>query len=202
MKSKASYLATSISLEIKCLQTSFWLIPLVGCLLDMDQSILLIGFMEAPFTMMLLPVLFGFKIRYPRYLQYPVKESLGRRVLNNGFGSKRVLIYLTCIVKTVLLRLIKSVWTVITNIKSNIYMELEHIIITQENNDQLEISCICQVPLWFTIPCIGKIMGQMTYTYGPLPSIMMYGFIIAYQINILVSHQYSFSPAIRITIVI
>ena len=65
LKRKATYLATSIILYIWYLQTSLWLIPLVGFLMDMGESILLLNFMEAPFTMMLLPVLFALKISYP-----------------------------------------------------------------------------------------------------------------------------------------
>ena len=72
LKSKASYVATSISLEIWFLQTSLWLILPVNFLLDMEKILLLLAFMEAPFTMMLLPVLFGFKISYP---QDPLKQS-------------------------------------------------------------------------------------------------------------------------------
>ena len=55
--------------------------------------------------------------------------------LNNGFGRKCVLIHLTCIVKSVFLCLMNSVWTVTTNIKSNISLDLEHIIRTQDRKE-------------------------------------------------------------------
>ena len=127
---KAYFLATSIRLEIWCFQTSLWVIPLSDFLLDMDESILLTDFVEAPFTMMLPPVLFGLKIRYH---QEPVKHSQGRIVFNDGFGSKHVLRYLTCIV-TMIFFLINSVWAVITNIKIYISLVLEYIIRTQYKN--------------------------------------------------------------------
>ena len=92
LKREAYYLATIISLEICCLQNSFLLISLVYCLLDMDYILLLLDFMKGPFTMILRPVLFGLKIRYP---QEPVKQSQVRNIFNNGFGSKLVLRYLT-----------------------------------------------------------------------------------------------------------
>ena len=130
LKNKASYLVTSISLDIFPLQTSLWLISQVNCLMDMYESILLIYFMQAPFTMMPLPVLFGFKIRYP---QEPGKPSQGGSVLNNGFGSKYVFRYLTCTVTTLFLNLINFVWTVTKNINRNLPLELDHSIRTQEH---------------------------------------------------------------------
>ena len=66
LKSKASYLATSKRMNIWCLHTSLWLIPLVDCLLGMGKSLLLLSLIDAPFTMMPLPVLFGLIIRYPQ----------------------------------------------------------------------------------------------------------------------------------------
>ena len=58
-KVKAYYLARILSLDIWCLQTKLRLIPLVNFLPDMDESILFLAFMEAPFTTMLLRILFG-----------------------------------------------------------------------------------------------------------------------------------------------
>ena len=62
---ESSHLATNIRLDIWCLQKSLWLITLVDYLLDMDESLLLITLIEAPFTMMPLPIVFELKIRYP-----------------------------------------------------------------------------------------------------------------------------------------
>ena len=176
LKSKSSHFATSISLQIRCLKTSLWLIPLVDFLLNMDESLILLALMEATFTIMLLPVLFGLKISYP---QDPVKQSKGRKFLSSVFGSKCVFRYLTFIVTTVFLCLVNSVWTVTTNIKSNIPLELKHRIIMQDHKYKFKLSCIGQEHLWFTLPCIGHIMGQMTSPYGPFTSSIPFGCIIA-----------------------
>ena len=139
--SKEYYITTSMSLQILCVQTSLWLIPLADLLLDTDESLLLIYCMEATFTTMTLLVLFRLKIRYP---QEPVKQSQEGSVLNNGFRSTRVLRYLRCILKTVLWSLINSIWTVTSNIKRNISLELQHSITTQDHKDKFKLSCICQ----------------------------------------------------------
>ena len=199
LKRKASYITTSISLDIWCLQTSLYLIPVFDCLLGMDKSLLLLYFMEAPFTMMPLPVLSGFKIGYP---QDPVKQSQVRSGLNNGFGSKRVLIYLTCIVTRVFFHLINYVWTVAININSNLSLQLEHSIRTQDQKEPFKKPFICQEPLQFTVPCIGQIMGSVTSPYGPFPSIIIYGCIISYQITVPVSQHQSCSPEIRLAVAI
>ena len=191
MKRKTSYLATIISLDIWCLRTSFWLIHLVYCLLDMYKSLLLITFMEALFIMILHPVLFGLKIRY---IQEPVRQSQRKTFFEQQLWDQ------ACV--EIFHMNIDNVVFATTTIKSNIYLELDHSIITQYQKEQLKISCIWKENLWITLPCIGQIMGWMTYHYGPLPSSMLHGFIISYQITVLVSHHQIFSPAIMLAIAI
>ena len=139
LKRKASYIAKRISLDIWFLHTSLWLIPLVCCLLDMYNSLHILSFVEAPFTIMPLSVVFVLKIRYP---QKPVKRSQERRVLKNEFGRERQLRYLTCIVTTEFLRLVNSIWTVTTNINSNLSLYLYQRIIIQDQKEQFKLSCI------------------------------------------------------------
>ena len=74
-----------------------------------------------------------------------------------------------------ILCLVNYVWTVTTNIKINIYMELENSIRTQEHNEKLKPSYIWQELLWFTPPCIVQIMVLITYLYGRFLSSILYG---------------------------
>ena len=98
--------------------------------------------------------------------------------MNNGFGIKRALRYLTGIVKTVFLRLINYIFTVTTNIKKNISLELYHSIKKQDQKEQFKVSYICHETILFTISCTGHIMGRMTSTYMTFTSIIMYCYII------------------------